>query len=201
MMDESLISLRSDASTGRLTPEEMDRLLDRLHPDREAAAREYLRLHYKLARYFEWRDVLYAEALADETLNRVARCAEPILNLPAYAMGVARNVLREFQRDQRRRLPDLPAPSAPVRDEELAWLEAALAGLKPDERELIRDYYREGQPKTVRQDLSGRTGLTLNALRIRACRIRDKLLARYLEAAAAGSAPGRNVSAENATPE
>ncbi len=201
MMDESLISLRSDASTGRLTPAEMDRLLARLHPDREAAAEAYLRLHYKLARYFEWRDVLYAEDLADETLNRVARCAEPILNLPAYAMGVARNVLREFQRDQRRRLPDLPAPSAPVRDEELAWLEQALEQLKPDERALIRDYYREGQPKAVRRELSGEAGLTPNALRIRVCRIRDKLLAGYLEAAGAGRAAGGNVSAENATPE
>ena len=200
MMDESLISLKSDASTGRLTPEEMDRLLARLHPDREAAAREYLRLHYKLVRYFEWRDVLYAEDLADETLNRVARCAEPILNLPAYAMGVARNVLREFQRDQRRRLPDLPAPSAPPADAELAWLEAALARLKPEERALIRDYYREGQPKSVRQELSGREGLTPNALRIRVCRIRDKLLAGYLAAAGAGGGTVGNVSAEKATP-
>jgi DNA-directed RNA polymerase specialized sigma24 family protein len=188
MMDDSLIALRSDASTARLTPEELERLLGCLDPDRDTAARVYLQLHRKLVKYFEWRDVPYAEGLADETLNRLARASEPIRNPAAFAMGVARNVLREFHRDRRRILPDAPSHAEPSVEIEMERLSVALEKLVPLDRELICAYYREGKPKEVRQELAIRMRLTPNALRIRVCRIRDQLLVHYLEVGQAGVA-------------
>mgnify|MGYP001765457057 CR=1 FL=1 len=203
MMDDSLIALRSDASTARLTPEELERLLGCLDPDRDIAARIYLQLHRKLVKYFEWRDVPYAEELADETLNRLARASESIRNPAAFAMGVARNVLREFQRDRRRMLPDAPSLTEPPADGEMERLSVALAQLAPVDRELICAYYREGKPKEVRQELAIRIRITPNALRIRVCRIRDRLLDYYLAAGQAGKAKHDsdkgNVSPENDT--
>jgi hypothetical protein len=49
--------------------------------------------------------------------------------------------------------------------------------MQPENRELILDYYRGEQRAKIerRSELATRLGLTMNALGIRACRIRSKL--------------------------
>ena len=49
--------------------------------------------------------------------------------------------------------------------------------MKPHERELVVDYYRDARRQRIegRRDLAARLGITMNALGIRACRIRSAL--------------------------
>src|SRR5687767_3940715 len=96
--------MRSPANTPeRLTAQGLERLLARLGPDPDAAAREYAALHQRLVEYFDRRGSSAAEALADQTLDRVTvrlQEDEAIRQLPAFCYGVARNVLREWERAQ-----------------------------------------------------------------------------------------------------
>ena len=56
-------------------------------------------------------------------------------------------------------------------------LEECLRKLDDDQRELIIEYYRGDRRVKIdhRRSLAGRLGLTMNAVTIRACRIRDRL--------------------------
>src|SRR5260221_13983234 len=56
-----------------LTRQAFERLLQRLGPDREAAAREDETIHRRLVELFDGRGVAPPEVLADGTLGRVAR--------------------------------------------------------------------------------------------------------------------------------
>jgi DNA-directed RNA polymerase specialized sigma24 family protein len=179
VIDDSMLSLRSEAGTARLTQAALDRLLTLLDPDPDKAAHSYLGLHFKLVKLFAWEGVLYAEALADETLNRLAWTTTPVEDLPAFVFGIARNVLRQHRRDQHR-TGEPPPSGEPIPEERMERLDEALGELPPEERDLILGYYEEGKPKAVRRDLCTQFGLSPNALRIRVCRIKEKLLGRLL---------------------
>ena len=71
------------------------------------------------------------------------------------------------------------APLA-LREQRLECLDRSLRELSPDQRALVVDYYREGGPQKIaaRRDLARRLGITMNALGIRASRIRAALEAR-----------------------
>jgi DNA-directed RNA polymerase specialized sigma24 family protein len=68
-------------------------------------------------------------------------------------------------------------PEAADRERLLEGLERCLQQLPTLDRELILEYYRGEQRAKIerRRELAARLGLTINALSIRACRIRDKL--------------------------
>jgi RNA polymerase sigma factor (sigma-70 family) len=75
-------------------------------------------------------------------------------------------------------------PAAPDTTEELsererrsACLEQCLNGLSPSDRELIRNYYQGEQRFKIenRKSIAAKLGITVNALSIRVCRLRDKL--------------------------
>lgn len=177
-----------------LTAEGFERLLSRLDPDREQAGARYERLRARLLRFFEYRGCTAGEQAADETLNRVARRLEEgeIIradDASAYVLGVARNVLREYwaRPDAGWRPIDDLGPSEPAaaqdappdEDEDQLWacFERCLHGLDPAQRELVLEYYEWGRQQRIgsRRDLCQRLGLSLNAVRIRAHRIRAAL--------------------------
>ncbi len=56
-------------------------------------------------------------------------------------------------------------------------MSAAWAGCPPRSRDLVLQYYREEKREKIehRKRLASRLGIGLNALRIRACRIRETL--------------------------
>jgi DNA-directed RNA polymerase specialized sigma24 family protein len=180
--------MRSRANTPeRLTEQTLERLLVRLGPDRDTAAREYAALHQRLVEYFDRRGSFAADALADQTLDRLAVKLqdEAIQNVPAFCHAVARNVLHEWERAQagegaalaelasRRRLPD----GSKDREAEEACLALCLEELPPVNRELIAVYY-QGVGRTYlreRKELAARFGMTYPALKARAHRIRALL--------------------------
>jgi DNA-directed RNA polymerase specialized sigma24 family protein len=177
-----------------LTREGLEGLLARLHPDREQAAEAYERIRARLLKFFDYRGCGAAEQAADETIDRVARRLAEGESIRAddaspYFLGVARNVLREYWARPEggwRSIDDvdaaeLPAPpeAVPDEDDERRWrcLEKCLDGLAAGARELVLEYYEWGRRERIgsRKELGQRLGLSLNALRIRAHRIRASL--------------------------
>jgi DNA-directed RNA polymerase specialized sigma24 family protein len=176
-------------STARwsLTQKALERLLQRLGPDPEAAGRAYQSLRARLLDYFDWKGAQRPEVAADETLDRVARRleeGEAIERVEAYAYGVARLVLLEHQRlhlREQRALADaaLEPGGHPADDEEtrIACLVRCLQDLLPEERSLIVGYYEgAGRSHNVgRKALAGRLGIGYATLKARAHRLRVRL--------------------------
>ena len=146
-------------------------------------------MRVKLVRYFEWRSCPLAEDLADETINRVARRineGEKIFNLPGYFSTVARLVFMEWLRERERAsvsLDEIPDVSAdqPFEDEQrearLRCLDHCLNKLAIESQTLILKYYLDERRAKIesRRQLAEALGIPLNALRIRAHRIRAVL--------------------------
>jgi DNA-directed RNA polymerase specialized sigma24 family protein len=172
-----------------LTTQALNKLLDHFSANREEAGRQYELMRVKLVRYFEWRSCPSAEDLSDETINRVARRideGENIFNLPGYFSTVARLVFMESLRERERTsvsLDEIPEMSAeqPFNDEQrdarLNCLDHCLNKLPVESQTLILKYYHdEGRAKIDRRrQLAEGLGIPLNALRIRAHRIRTVL--------------------------
>lgn len=183
-----------------LTQGAFRRLLGWLDEDRDSSGENYLETRRRLVSYFDRKNCLTPDELADETLNRVARRLEEEGSItgatPAhYCYIVAKYVFLEYQRRTDRSHVSLdelsnprhPAPSpaelsaledaAESRENRLDCLERCLQNLEPDSRELITQYYRGEQRTKIdnRRALAARLGISTNALGIRACRLRDKL--------------------------
>jgi RNA polymerase sigma factor (sigma-70 family) len=171
-----------------LTQEAFDGLLSCLSDERESAGEKYLEIRRNLVRFFEWRGCPFPEDHADETVNRVARRlseGEKINNLSAYFIGVARLLVLEILKARAREsqaLGEISSSTAepveqPASEENIDCLRKCLAGLSPDNRELILQYYQgdKGEKIENRKRLTARLGLPVNTLRMRALRLREKL--------------------------
>ena len=174
-------------------------LLEWLDPDPERAGRAYENLRTRLLRLYEWRGADLADELVDETLDRVARrlaegeevrTTEPI----RYVYGVARRVFHELvRREQRRRRAlekdpwPLPPPSTEAEKTELEsrlkCLREGLEGLTAKARTMILTYYQgdKGEKIANRKRLAKELKIPINALRIRAYRVRSRLEAAVRE--------------------
>jgi DNA-directed RNA polymerase specialized sigma24 family protein len=169
------------------------RLLDWLDEGSPSDGQKYLEMRQRLFAYFDRKNCLNPDELADETLNRVARRIEEegtiITEVPAkYCYITARFVFMEYLR-QAGKEPVLLDESAkdtavyqPSDEEEqkekvLKCLEKCLGQLEPENRRLITQYYYGAERVKIenRRALAESLNITNNALSIRACRIRDKL--------------------------
>jgi len=182
-----------------LTRQAFERLLQRLGPDREAAAREYETIHRRLVELFDWRGVPSPEVLADETIDRVARRLDEgvtVEHLRAYFYGVGRHVLLEWRKRRAFELAAVQDPRPSAADAMVAaaegearmeCLESCLRELPRESRDLIVGYYQG----TGRSHLEGRKvlaeslGISYTTLKTRAHRIRvwleERLRKRLLE--------------------
>ncbi len=177
-----------------LTPEAFERLLASLDADRERAGQRYENLRRKLIEFFEARGSNSPADHADEAINRVARRldeGERVQDLSAYFYGVARLLFKETLRGRGREPLALDlAPALPIaadaeeherrRQEEerrLQCFEVCLSKLPAASRVLIVEYYREEKGVKIeqRKRQADALNMSLNALRLRACRIRTEL--------------------------
>jgi DNA-directed RNA polymerase specialized sigma24 family protein len=166
-----------------LTGPAFARLLQRLGSEPEAAAREYDAVRHRLVGFFERRGVPSPEALADETIDRVARRldeGEAIEHLNAYFYGVARRVVLEWrkrwarERAAERAYPRAGPEAASAESESrIACLECCLRALPDESRALLIAYYR-GRGEE-RKRLAESHGITYTSLKTRACRLRVRL--------------------------
>ena len=182
-----------------LTELAFSRLLEWLDDGIDSHGKTYLAMRRRLVLYFARRNRPSADELADETLNRIGRTLEKagaIATTPParYCYVVARFVLLEDLRCQYRHAPYdeeraaaaaiiVGAPLDPGEDgpamleQRLECLDCCLQKLKPEQRELIVEYYRDARRQKIerRRELAKRLGISMNALCIRAYRIRDSL--------------------------
>jgi len=168
-----------------LTQGAFDLLLTQLDIDRQQAGAKYEALRRKLVKFFEWRGCGFPEDLADDTINRLAmnlEGGEKICHFEAYCAGIARHVFLESLRargheEAVQSAPDLFATSRDESEPRRQCLERCLQQLTPDAFHLIVQYYQEDKQARIkaRQNLAARLNIPLNALRIRAYRIRARL--------------------------
>lgn len=167
------------------------RLLARLDPNPDRAAAEYERLRVTLEKFFDWHGAWPPDECADEALDRLAQkldAGTPIDNLYAYARGIARLVLLEWQRRpapvsiDRADFADVSAASRPGYDGEqedalLGCFDRCLAALAESTRALVLDYYLDDRRAKIanRRRLAQALGLSEGALRNRVQRVRDRL--------------------------
>ena len=168
-----------------LSKSSFDRLLALLDADRNRAAQKYESLRIRLVKFFEWRACQFADQLADETLDRVARkveAGEQINDYLHYALGVARFLYLETVKKQTKEkavVIQMPLADNHFHEEtpQLDCLEACLGELSETNRRMILHYYYNDKQAKIdyRKKFAESLGLSLNALRIKALRIRAKL--------------------------
>ena len=175
-----------------LSPHAFQQLLSWLDQGKDSDGQNFLEMRQRLLAYFDRKNCPVPDELADEVLNRVARRIEEEGSLesdtPAkYCYIVARFVfmehLRETQKGRvvldeiRRQRHGGGVVEDDNREQVLICLEQCTSKLERVNRELITRYYvgKERVKIENRRSLAESLGITMNALAIRACRIRDKL--------------------------
>jgi RNA polymerase sigma factor (sigma-70 family) len=166
----------------QLTQEAFDKLLAWLNPNRDEAGRKYEQIHRKLIFILTSRGCTCPEDLADETIDRVARKVPEIIDSYAgdpsiYFYGVAHKIHLEYVRKKPDPVPS-PALDPPQElEQQHECLEQCMNQLTPESRELVLEYYLEEKQAKIdrRKELADRLGIAVNALRIRAHRVRTSL--------------------------
>lgn len=180
-----------------LTEVAFSRLLVWLDDGADSDGEKYLEARRRLVAYFDRKNRPAPDTLADRTLNRISKTLEAsgvIATKPPlrYCYVVARFVLLEDLRRERRHVPfddvlhasaaTWPAPHIAddavfVQEQRLECLDRCLRKLKPEQQDLIVDYYGDARRQRIdrRRNLAARLGITMNALGIRAWRIRAAL--------------------------
>ena len=181
----------------KLTQFAFHRLLAWLYDGVDSGGETYIEMRRRLVAYFDRRNRPFADDLADQTFNRISKTLDQSGSIavkpPArYCYVVARFVLLEDIRRSRRFVqvdeardahPLGPRPVMPIDDralrqeQRLECLDRCLNQLKPEQRELAIEYYRDAKRERIerRKSLAERLGITMNALGVRACRIRNAL--------------------------
>jgi DNA-directed RNA polymerase specialized sigma24 family protein len=162
-----------------LTQESFDSFLAWLHPHREQAGRKYEEIRLRLIKIFVCRGCLEPEQLADETINRVILRLNDIkatfIGDPSrYFFGVANKVHLESLRTKSAVSPPVEQEDAEQIEQEYQCLEQCLEKLSKENRDLVLRYYDDEKRAKIetRKRLADQLGIGINALRIRAHRIR-----------------------------
>lgn len=174
------------------------RLLVWLDDGEDSGGEKYLEMRRRLVDYFDRKNCLAPDELADETLNRVARRIEEEGEIesetPAkYCYITARFLFLESLRGMEKAgvsIDDVSAKEAmrkfsavpetnenELKEKMLACLEKCVGELDEENRRLIVEFYYGAERVKIenRRALAKKLDISSNALNIRACRIRGKL--------------------------
>jgi len=177
-----------------LTQDAFDELLAWLDADRDRAGSKYETIRLRLIKIFTCRGCSEAEELADETINRVvARLSDIAVDYhgdPAlYFYAVSQKIHLEYLRKFKARKAEVPVEAAADQlaptihcltddiERDYDCLERCLDKLSANNRELVLGYYQEEKQAKIdhHKRLAQEMGIAVNALRIRAHRIRRTL--------------------------
>lgn len=172
-----------------LRQDNFDYLLNWLDRDRERAGEKYESIRKRLIKVFVCRGSRQPEDLADRTFNRAAlkapEVAPDFTGEPArYILRVAEYIYLESRPEEKKQAGlehEFPAPAGPddagVEAAAHRCLDECLGKLPAEDRALVINYYQnEGRAKIDnRRRIAERLGVGMNALTIRACRIRKLL--------------------------
>ena len=171
------------------TAEAFDKFLALFSSDRDEAGKIYEELRLRLIRFFEWRGIGSADILADKTFDRVTRKVdqgEKISSPMGYIYTVASFIFRENYDPGRQTELDeeliiapsyTPQPDLEDDDPLIDCFDKCLDELPLDNKNLIMAYYQDEKRTKIdlRRQLAEQLGIPMNALRIRAHRIRKTL--------------------------
>jgi DNA-directed RNA polymerase specialized sigma24 family protein len=178
-----------------LTQRTFSAFLEWLDSGQGSPGESYVEMRARLVAYFDRKNCVAPDDLADETLNRVARRLEEEGQItdaspPHYCYITAKFVFLEYLRRTERAqvsldelttsgvsLKTATVDDAAVKERRLACLDHCLSQLDDGSRRLITEYYQGERRAKIdsRRRLAESLGITANALNIRACRIRDRL--------------------------
>lgn len=181
-----------------LSVEAFGRFLSWLDNSVQSEGESYIEMRNRLVAYFDRKNCRNPDELADETLNRVARRLEEEGQIeteaPAkYCYTIARYVFLESLRARENRNvslddviadPNAVAAAKPndadekeINEKMLSCLEKCVEELEPSNRDMIIRYYYGTERVKIenRKGIAASLNISMNALSIRACRIRDKL--------------------------
>lgn len=177
-----------------LTQTGFDKFLALLDADRERAGAKYELLRTRLIKFFEWRQCETPEELTDTVFDRITKKileGEQIQNINAYAATVAQYVFKEEYRRRARLVQSIEenpgtegiitANSSVEQNETDALrfncLDKCLAGFTDENHRLITAYYDTDERTMImmRKRLADASGISLNTLRIRVCRLKARL--------------------------
>lgn len=161
-------------------------LLGWLDPDRENAGKKYEQIRTRLIKIFYARGCHLAEELADETIARVSKKAGHLIENyqgdPAFFFyGVAKKVFLEFTREPKSgEMPHhLTQPDSNTHELEQndQCLTQCLETISDKNSKFILEYYEcdKGEKIKCRKRMTEELGISHEALRIRAYRIRNTL--------------------------
>jgi DNA-directed RNA polymerase specialized sigma24 family protein len=196
-MDTSILPT-SRKLAWKLTQPAFERFLNWLDCTEDTDGRGYLEIRARLVNYFYRKNCLDPDELADEVLNRVARRLEEDgfieSETPAkYCYTVARYVFLESLRSplaKNIQLDELSSghpdaghavidesDQAVIKERMMTCLDSCAEKLDVDSRKMIFEYYVGSQRIKIenRRRLADKIGISINALSIRACRVRSKL--------------------------
>jgi len=161
---------------------EFDQLLSWLDPDPELAGLTYEKIRWRLVAILASRGCSSAEELADETIDRVARRVADIQDSyvgdqAIYFLGVMNNVHHEYLK---RPLPPRPPQlndDVEAKEKTHLCLGKCLDKLTANSRGMIERYYAEDRQAKIdlRKRIAQEFGISINTLRLRTLRVREKL--------------------------
>jgi hypothetical protein len=163
------------------------RLLNFLCPDDpDEAGRLYLRLHQKLAGYFQFHGVADPIASADEALDRAGRRIAEGVEVPdidKFCLGIARFIIKEGWRFNTREsaafLQFLERHDhAPDETDRFSLMKTCFERLPQTDRELLISYCvaPPGRARArYRLELAEQLNFTVTAMRVRVTRVRRSL--------------------------
>jgi DNA-directed RNA polymerase specialized sigma24 family protein len=195
-MNEASLKQSGSKKDWQLDAGAFHRLLVYLDEGSNSEGQNYLKMRGRLVRFFDRKNCLAPDELADETLNRVARRLEEVGSIQSetaakYCYTVARYVFQEYLRQSEKMAlassemwrqskidnPGLGGDEREIKEDMLHCLEQCTAKLDYLSRKIISQYYigKERAKIENRRALAAELEITINALSVRACRIRDKL--------------------------
>ncbi len=174
-----------------LTQEAFDAFLKWLSPDRDDAAAQYEKIHRKLIKIFNFKGCDSSEILADETINRVIervfRSVGSGETFPIqFIYGVAKIIHLEYISNPKNFIldinPDLAETSITETeffgdDDMQTCMKFCLESLKQTDSELIINYFSVSKESKLaeRELICKKRGESMNSLRVKISRIRQKL--------------------------
>jgi len=177
-----------------LTEASLKLLLNRLDPEPDAAGEKYLDLRTKIVHILRWRgcEDWAADDLADVAIDRIVaklEAGELIENLAGFAAGITRFVWLEYSRSRKENAVGDDLPNIEVRfdvtrfddvEPRIRCMRSCLGTptINAEDRRLILGYYDLDpgeKAKESRRRLATTFGVTVDTLRVRACRLRSQL--------------------------
>lgn len=163
-----------------LTKEAFDALLSHLHSSAELAGLKYEEIRHSLELFFRSRGCHGCSDLADKTIDRGARRIGEGVTIQtsdpaAYFMGIAKNVLHEYYREK----SFIASPHSSADHDKLECRERCFRVLDDAARALLLEYCEGDYTSGIEhhREMAKCLGITVNALRLRVLRYRERLIA------------------------